>query len=392
MPDTQPPLAPGRFPVTAKWSYLNNAGMGPIATPTMEAVTQRSRELADDGELAWGVHSEAVEQARVRGAQLMGVPSRDVAFVKNTTEGVAFVANGLAWRPGDRVVVVNRDFPSTLYPWTALQAKGVQVDLVEPVGVEERVSIDSLAEVIRTGPAPKVVAVSWIQFRRGWRIDLPALAELCRDVGALLCADVIQGLGVLPVELDRWGIDFAMADGHKWLLGPQGSGLFYVRADRRDLLTPLEPGWNSMRHREEWDNLTFDYDDSARRFEGGMPNIAGISGLGTSIGMLLEAGPEAIWAHVRNLLDHACEGLERLGAELISDRSAGHRSPILSFRIPGQDPNRLYETLKTRSIVCGSRGNALRISPHGYNSVEEIDNLLDALRDVTPQEAIPAAS
>lgn len=272
-----PPLPRDEFPTTRHWTYLNHAGMGPIPLPAVNAMVRRAMELACDGELAWDEHKANVERVRAMGARVLGVPVDDVAFVKNATEGVAFVATGLELTEGDRVIASDLRLPVEPLPLAgaarARRARRPRASRGEALPVE------AFAEVIAAGPAPKVVATSWVQFRRGWRVDLPGLADVAHDAGALFCADVIQGLGAIPAELERWGVDFAMADGHKWLLGPQGTGLLYVRAAHRDLLRPLEPGWNAMRHREQWDELALAYDDSARRFEGGMPNITGIAGL-----------------------------------------------------------------------------------------------------------------
>jgi len=386
-----PPLPREQFPTTRHWAYLNHAGMGPIPLAAVHAIHQRAMELASDGELAWDEHKANVERVRALGARLMGVPVDDVAFIKNTTEGLGFVANGLELSEGDRVVVSDLDFPSSLYPWLALRERGVRVDLVGPTGVGEALPVEAFEEVIADGPAPKVVATSWVQFRRGWRVDLPALADVTHAAGAVLCVDVIQGLGAIPAELERWGVDFAMADGHKWLLGPQGTGLLYVRTARRDRLRPLEPGWNSMRHREQWDELAFAYDDSARRFEGGMPNIIGIAGLGGSLELLLEAGVDAIWAHVDALCEHACAGLASLGATVLSERGAGVRSGIVSFAFPGHDAGALGAALRSRGFAFGARSGALRIAPHGYNTAEEIDRAQHALAELTASARRPSA-
>ena len=373
------PLPRQQFPATRHWAYLNHAGMGPIPLAAVHAASQRAYELASDGELAWTEHRAAVEHVRTLGARLMGVPGDDVAFIKNTTEGVGFVANGFDWKPGDRVVASDLDFPSTLYPWLALRERGVRVDLVRPAGPGEALTVDAFAEVIAAGPPPKIVSTSWVQFRRGWRVDLPALAAVCHQAGALLCADVIQGLGVIPAEFDRWGVDFAMADGHKWMLGPPGAGLLYVRGEHRDRLRPLEPGWNSTNPREQWDALGLGHHDSARRYEGGMWNVMGIAGLGASLELLLGAGVDAVWAHVDGLCTYACTRLRELGATILSDRSEGARSGIVSFTLPGQDADALNAALRAQGIACGARSGAIRLSPHGYNSTADIDRLLGAI-------------
>lgn len=379
MPDNEPPLSRDEFPVTARWAYLNHAGMGAVPHSAVQTMSRLAMEVARDGELAWPGHKAHVEQVRHRAARLMGVPSTDVAFIKNTTAGVGMVANGLDLVAGDRVIVSDLDFPSSLYPWLALRERGVRVDLVRPQGSAEALPVDAFAEVIADGPPPAVVAVSWVQFRRGWRIDLPALARVVHDAGALFSVDVIQGLGAIPAELETWGVDFAMADGHKWLLGPPGAGLLYVRGEHQHRLRPLEPGWNSMSHREEWDNLGYVLDRSARRYEGGMPNLSGIAALGASLDLLLDAGVPAIWRHVDALCQRASHGLRRLGVTVITDQAPNHRSGILSAVVPDHDSTELRDRLRSHGIVVGARSSSLRISPHGYNTHEEIDRLLAAV-------------
>ncbi len=379
MPNNDPPLPRDEFPVTGHWAYLNHAGMGAVPRSAVQAMSRLAMEVARDGELAWPEHKAHIEQVRHRAARLMGVPGTDVAFIKNTTSGLGMVANGLDLGAGDRVIVSDLDFPSSLYPWLALRERGVRVDLVRPQGSAEALPVDAFAEVIADGPAPAVVAISWVQFRRGWRIDLPALARVAHDAGALFSVDVIQGLGAIPADLETWGADFAMADGHKWLLGPPGTGLLYVRGEHRHRLRPLEPGWNSMSHREEWDELGLAYDDSARRYEGGMPNISGIAALGASLDLLLDAGVPAIWRHLDALCQRASDGLRRLGATVITDQTPAHRSGIVSAVVPGHDSTELRDRLRSHGFVVGARSSAVRFSPHGYNTHEEVDRLLDAL-------------
>lgn len=379
---SEPPLPRHQFPITDRLCYLNHAGVGPLPQVAVDAITASSVDYRDEGGRAWARSEELDEQVRVQAARLMGVPADDVAFVKNTTEGLGFVASGLDWNAGDRVVTANREFPSTVYPWLNLRDLDVTVDLVEPVGEGLTLPIDLLAEAIAAAPT-RLVVLSWVQFGRGWRTDLAALSQLCKDHGALLCVDVIQGLGVIPAELERWGVDFASADSHKWMLGPHGIGVFYVAERCREMLRPLEPGWLSVSHRDDFDNLELVYDDSARRFEGGSPNVITIAGMGASIDLLLDAGVENVWAHVDGLCDRLVDGLSTVGARVLSDRSPEGRSAIVTFDVPGTDSEVLAERLDTEGVVCSPRGGGIRVAPHGYNTADEIDSMVDLVRRLT---------
>ncbi len=271
------------------------------------------------------------------------------------------------------------EFPSVIYPWKALESRGVILDVVAPRGHGGALPLDAFVEVISSGKPPKLVALSWVQFGRGWRTDLAALAEVAHEAGALLCADVIQGLGVLPARLGDWGVDFATADADKWLLGPPGIGVLYVRHSCLEALRPLEPGWASVAHREQWDNLDLVWDGTSRRLEGGTPNVGGIYGLGAALEMLMAADIGAIWQHVNGLCERLCDGLRDTGAYLLSDRSGEGGSGIVTFRMPRLSPDDAVEGLLQAGIVSSPRGGGVRVSPHGYNTSDEIDILLGAV-------------
>lgn len=377
-PRSETPLPRDQFPVAERYRYLNHAGVAPLPRCAADAAKEFLDDFVRRGAVRFESWEKRMEAVRSSAARLLGVPSTDVAFVKNTTEGLGFVANGMPWKEGDRVLVPNHEFPSTIYPWLSLRDFGVQVDLLEPVGPGWTLPLELFERALVEQPT-RLVAVSWVQFGRGWRTDLAALARLCHDHGALLCADAIQGLGVLPAQLQEWDVDFAMADAHKWMLGPLGTGVLYVAERNRELLRPLEPGWASVVHREEWDNLELIYDASARRFEGGSQTLETIMEMGASLDLLLEAGIDEIWRHVDSLADRATDGLEASGATVLSDRSPQGRSGIVTFGIPGHDATTVWEKLDAQRIICSARGGGVRIAPHGYNTAEEIDTLIDAV-------------
>ncbi len=377
------PIRRSAVEASERFAYLNHSGVCPLPRPVVEAMSDWASGAGAVGSLEFDEQCERMEEVRSLSAILMGVPSDDVAFVKNTTEGLGFVANGLDWSEGDRVVVPDGEFPSTIYPWLALEDMGVVVDRVGPVGPEGALPIESFAEAVAGGVPPKVVATSWVQFSKGWRTDLAALAEVAHGAGALLCADVIQGLGVLPASLEEWGVDFATADAHKWMLGPPGIGVLYVRRSCLESLRPLEPGWASVAHRQEWENLDLVFDDSARRFEGGSANACGLYGLGAALDLILSAGVDEIWRHVDDLCDHACSALEAAGYVVMSDRSDKGRSGIVTFSLgPGTDAQAAASHLEERGVVCSARAGGIRISPHGYNDVEDVERLISALSEL----------
>ncbi len=374
------PLPRSEFPVTEDYAFLNNAGIGPMPAAGCRAVAEYLDDMRTQGSLTSDDHLAHTERVRQDAADLLGVPADDVAFVRNTTHGLGVVASGLDWKPGDRVVVPDLEFPSNVYPWLALRDRGVKVDRVQPVGPGRTLPLELFDDALAREPA-RLVAVSWVQFGRGWRVDLGELARVCHERGALLCVDAIQGLGVLPAHFREWGVDFASADGHKWLLGPEGVGVFYVAAESRPRLRPLEPGWNSVAHRREWDNLDLVLDESARRFEGGSQPVGLIFGLGASIDLLRKAGVEHVWRHVDYLTAIAAEDLAGVGAKVLSERSEG-RSGILTFEVPGISAERVCAALLDRSVVGSPRGGGVRVSPHGYNDESDIEALVRAVAEV----------
>lgn len=372
------PLPRDQFPVADTYRYFDHAGIAPLSRAAAEAAHAFIDDFAARGVVGFTGWEQRMEEVRATAATLMGAPTDDVAFVKNTTEGLGFIANGLSWQPGDRVLVPDREFPSTVYPWLSLQDRGVETTLIEPVGQGWTLPLELFEHELARRPV-RLVVVSWVQFARAWRTDLEGLARLCHDHGALLCVDAIQGLGVVPASFAAWGVDFASADAHKWLLGPLGTGVLYIAGHLRDQVRPLEPGWASVAHREEWTNLDLVYADSARRYEGGSQTLSTITAMGASMELLLDAGIERIFTHVTALLDHLVDALTAQGCAILSDRSPAGRSAHLTFAVPGLDAAKVADELAAQQIICSARGGGLRIAPHGYTTTDDVDALVDAI-------------
>lgn len=364
------------FPVTRRWAFLDHAAVAPLPRRTCAALKAWADDLADNGVVSWQRWFRRVEEVRGLCGRLLNCDPLDLAFVKNTSEGIAWVAEGYPWRPGDNVVVAAEEYPSNIYPWLNLAGRGVEVRRVE--SRDRRVCLDDLAAAMdgRT----RLVSLSYVEFASGFRNDLEAVGSLCRERGAHFFVDAIQGLGVLPLDLSRLPIDFLSADGHKWLLGPEGAGLFYVRRELVEMLHPIEVGWLSVVDSFNFSRLDFRLKGHAGRWECGALNMAGIHALGESVDLLLTLGIAAVAARVLELTDYLCEQAARAGLEVYSSRLPSDRSGIVSLAIPGAAERHLVRRCREAGVVVNLRGGRIRASPHCYNTVDELDRLIELLK------------
>lgn len=386
---TEPQLA-GRFraamPVVKRWAYFDHAAVAPISALAEEAIAAWAQQAACDGDTAWPAWAHAVEEVRSLAANRIRASNDEIAFVKNTTDGISLVAEGFPWQSGDNVVTLANEFPSNQYPWLNLASRGVEtrrvsVDDDAGDGILGRVNLDRLAAACdrRT----RMIAVSWVGYASGFRLDLDAVARLARDLGARLFVDAIQGLGVFPLDVAQTPIDYLAADGHKWLLGPEGAGLLYIRRDRLDELRPIGVGWHSVVHATDFANIDLRLKPAAQRYEGGSQNMPGVMALGASLDLLAsledQYGRGAIARRVVAVAEAACERLRAIGATIHSDRAAEHASGIVSFTLPKGDADAARKQALAAHVALSCRAGRLRISPHAYNNDQDIDRLISAL-------------
>jgi len=367
------------MPITRRWTYLDHAAVAPLSLPAREALGRYAVDQTENGITNSGRWMEVVERVRGNAARLIHASPDEIAFVKNTTDALGLVAEGFPWRDGDNVVSVAGEFPSNVYLWMNLASRGVTLRTVS--SPEGRVRVDDLRAAV--DDRTRMIAVSYVGYADGFRNDLDALGGLCREKGILLCVDAIQGLGVLPLDVSKTPVDFLAADGHKWLLSPEGAGILYCRRAHLDRLRPLGVGWNSVAGSGDFATLDFTLKDSAARCEGGSYNVAGIAALGASLAWLLEIGVENISTRVLELTDRVCETAMDLGARVASSRKPGEKSGIVSLEFPGQDHEKLRRICRRNQIVVSCREGRLRISPHFYNTIEELDCLVDVLASAT---------
>jgi selenocysteine lyase/cysteine desulfurase len=312
---------------------------------------------------------------RERIGRFIGARGDEIAFLRNTGDGANVVARGIEWSPGDEIVLCANEFGSNALPWLALREHGVAVRFVPAPRV--RLTPDALRAAL--SPRTRLVAVSWVSFADGYRHDLAALAEVAHAHGAWFCVDAIQALGAFPLDVRACGIDALYAGGAKWLMALQGVSLLYVSRELQEQLTVRWRGWRDVA--EIWNFLDYDQPlaPNASRYEGGTQNFIGILSLDRSTAVLAEAGVARIAEHVLALTDRLVEGLGRAGAEIETPRGPGISSGIVTFRLPGADPVETGKRLGAARIVTTFRASGVRVSPHGYNTFDEIDALLEAV-------------
>ncbi len=365
------------FPVTRRYCYLDHAGIAPIPLRVRKAVDAFLRDSTERGAFSYGMWLGTIEQVRARSAKLIGVEPGEIAFVKNTSHGLSIVAEGLSWKAGDNMVVYEREFPANLFPWLSLRRKGVDVRMLP--SRDGAVSFDYIEELIDS--RTRLMAISSVQFQNGYRIDLQRLGKLCASKKVYLCVDAIQSLGAFPLDVKQYGIDFLAADGHKWLLSPEGIGVFYCRRELAEQLNPPLIGWKSVVHEHDFDHPSFHLKTNAQRFEEGSLNVMGIIALGASLELLFEVGMDNIAERILSLGEVAINEVARRGHSLKSPREQGVRGGIISFA-GDFDPRSAAEKLKERGIMVNVRGGAVRISPHFYNTEEEVLRCFQEMDDI----------
>jgi selenocysteine lyase/cysteine desulfurase len=350
--------------------------VAPLPAPTRDAIQAWLAQATEQGDVVWPRWAKRIEEVRSRAAGILGARPDEIALVPNTTTGISVVAEGFPWREGDNVVTLANEFPSNQYPWMNLASRGVET---RRVPVEGGV-LDPGRLAAACDGRTRIVSVSWVGFATGWRIDVAQMAELCHRRGCLLFLDAIQGLGVFPLDVHAAGVDFLAADGHKWMLGPEGAGLLFVKHQHLNLLRPLHCGWNSVVQGNDYTHIELNLRDAASRYEGGSQNMVGLFGLGASLDLLASVGVSAqaspLADHVLAITDYACQRLAGLKATLLAPREGEHRSGIVTFQLPGRESQEIRRRLEAAGIIVRCRAGGVRISPHAYNTTDEIDRMI----------------
>jgi cysteine desulfurase / selenocysteine lyase len=365
------------FPWADQTVYLNHASVGPLPERTRRALDAFNRQRAMPFQLPDRELFAVLAESRRLVAELLSVTREEIALTVNTGFGLGVVARALPLRPGDVVLLSDREFPANVYPWLRLRELGIEVELVPTTAAgwpDEARLLERLAD-----PRVRVLAVSLVQFSNGYRVDLAALSAATRRTGAYLVVDAIQAVGQIPLDLGRTQVDVLACGGQKWLLSPWGSGFVYVRRELISRLSPPVTGWMAFEGTDDFTRLTT-YSDTlradARRFELITLPYQDFAGFNASLGLVRDMGIERIQAHLRRLHEPVLAWAERSGARIVSPR--GERGSGILCLAPG-DVGAAFRRLKAARVICSLREGAIRLSPHGYNTLEEMERVVAVL-------------
>jgi cysteine desulfurase/selenocysteine lyase len=369
------------FPILKQWDFFNHAGVCPLPKVAADALRKYAQQAQEVAYIDTGWYRD-IEKLRVAAAKLINCHGEEIALVKNTSEGIATVANGIDWRPGDRIVTTAVEYPANIYPWMDVSKRfGVELVMVneQSIGGRRAVPMDELLREIQH-PKTRLVALSHVEFASGQRHDITTIGKLCREQGKLFCIDAIQSLGILPVDVQAMNIDYLSADGHKWMLGPEGAGIFYCRRELLQQTRPLIVGWMNVINQEDYGSYDFTFKNDARKFECGSYTVATLLSLKAAVELLLAMGIDAIENRIRGMTESLIEELQSKGYCIISPRNGGSWSGIVSFTSPTHDHNEIWRDLRqNHKTEIALREGRLRVSPHFYNTEEQIDRLIQHL-------------
>src|ERR1700726_632908 len=363
------------FPICRNKIFMAHAAVTALPRAVADTIIRFTEESAANFE-NFAALLKSIQDARASAARLIGSSPDEVALIGPTSLGLSLFANGIEWRPGDEVVCYLDDYPANVYPCLNLRSRGVAVRLLQPAETGE-LTPELIAEALTA--QTKLVALASCNFVSGYRIDLSAIGKLLREKEILFSVDAIQSLGAFPTTVEY--VDFLSADAHKWMLGPLAIGIVYVRKECFELCRPTLLGsWNikapGFVAQEE-----IEFHPTAQRYEPGAMNVMGIFGMKAAIDVLLEIGIARVAERISTITSQLAGGLQGLGFTLLSSAGGPNASGIVTVSRPGTDMEALFERLTVANIVCSSRQDRqgqhfIRFSPHFYNTLAEVDEVL----------------
>jgi selenocysteine lyase/cysteine desulfurase len=367
------------FPVTRDKIFLAHAGVCPLPDRVSQAIADYAHE-AGTGDQEKFIFPAILDDGRKLAARLLNCQTEEVAFVGPTSLALSFVASGLKFRRGDNILIYFDDYPSNVYPWMALAEQGVQVRLLNTRGLGMIRPMDIMGQVDEN---TRLVALASCHFISGYRIDIPTIGKFLRERSILFCVDGIQTLGAFPTTLDY--VDMFAADAHKWLLGPCGAGLMYVRHEVQERVNPPVYGWHNVRCPDFVPQEQITLRQDAKKYEAGTHNLLGVVGLMAAMKMLLEVGVESVGGELLRKRSWLVPALQAKGYSVLhADATLENGGGITSFFQPGKDLAAIHEKLSAANILTSLRTDRkgqkyIRLSPHFYNTDAELQRVIDLI-------------
>jgi len=370
-----------QMPICGNWAYFDHAAVAPLSGPAAEASRQFIDQAVSAGDTLWPEWAAKIEHLRRSTAELLDADPAEICMIPNTSTGISLVAEGWPWQHGENVIVPEGEFPSNLFPWLNQRERGVELRLVPRHQGEVRV-----ADLIdRIDDQTRIIAVSWVGYASGYRIDIAELVREAHQRGVLVFLDAIQGLGIFPLNVSEIPVDFLAADGHKWLLGPEGAGVAMIRREHLPKIRCGNVGWGSVKNSHNYKDPVFELRDTAARFESGSANMLGAAALSASMELFLQIrrrhGEQAIAKRILELTVNLDHQLREAGANTRMPVDPRHQSGILTFEVPGVDPIEVRKTGLQRNVVVSCRDGGVRASVHAYNNADDLRRLVSVVQN-----------
>jgi len=371
------------FPQSSTNLYLNHAAVAPWPKRTQLAVQQFAEENVTVGASNYPKWMVVERKLRAQLAEIINAPSaHDIALLKNTSEGLSIIAYGLDWKQGDNLVISNHEFPSNRIVWESLRDKGVEVRVAN-LDVDFNKTLPEQAIIEKIDGRTRLVSISSVQYASGLSLDLKIIGQHCKEHEVIFCVDAIQSIGALEFDCQAIHADAVIADGHKWMLGPEGLALFYCSPTLREKLTLNQFGWHMIEHQGDYIRQDWEIAKSSRRFECGSPNMLGIHALSASLSLLLEVGMDSVESRLRKNVQTLLNGLKCINnLTFHSPIQTDFRAGIVTFSISGIDNATLLKGLFEKEVICASRGGGIRFSPHFYTPEDKLLKAIDIVYEL----------
>ncbi|NQT27782.1 aminotransferase class V-fold PLP-dependent enzyme [candidate division KSB1 bacterium] len=365
------------FPAYDEGIYVNHAAVSPFSTLTRDVLQKYWENRAHFPVDVYPDILEKMQRLKFQITGLIHAESADqIVLMPNTGYGLNAIATGLKWKPGDHILLIRDEFPTNIYPFLNLEKQGVLIDWIEPVN--SQITPEMIHKQLH--PNTRMLSISFVQFLTGFRADLEAIGQLCRDQNIFFIVDGIQGTGVCPIDVQKWQVDGWACGGHKWLMWPMGTGFLYVSPRLLDQLQPAYAGWVSVKN--AWNMLDYNLDflESADKFTVGGQNFMGFSVAETILNKFVDLDVVQIHTRIEALTTQLIEALKELPVQLLTPKDPNLRAGIVSLRI--SNPDTIQKKLQEQGIIAAARGDVLRFSPHCTNQIDEMDRIVEVLKEL----------